>query len=521
VTASAKELYQSARAAMALRDARAAQAAIAQLLSHFPLYPFGWLAASIHALDMRQPAHAVDAARRGLQCAPQEPALLVQLVRALTSAGCIPDARATLVSAEAHMLDSPDMLHELGNAAAALDLHADALRLMQAARASLGDTPALCFNMAAVLRYLGRFAEGERCLDILIQQTPHDAAAHLMRAQLRRQTRDRNHIATLTALLTENKLAWNGKVHLHYALAKEYEDLGDDENAFSHVRQGASLRRRHLQYDVTEDLAAMARITSNFHRTAPGRTKPQAGTPCPIFIFGLPRSGTTLVERILGCHPQVTPLGEINDFPLSVIGEASPPGSGLAKFELIDAAARLPAKFFGAAYRKRIVARTEGAPFITDKLPMNYLYAGLIAGALPEARLVLVLRHPLANGYGLYKTLFHQGYPFSYDLDEIGRYMAAYHSLVAHWRRCLGEALFVLQYEDLVTKREDTTRALLAYCGLGWDDACLHPEANTLPATTQSAVQVRERVHGRNLDTWRNVQHHLSPLAARLNDRSN
>ncbi len=516
MTARAAALYRTARAAMARRDAGAAQQTLGRLLSEFPDYPFGWLAYSILALDLRQPAKALDAARRGLQLAPNEPALLVQLVRALTQAGCIREARAELAAAEPLVSASPDMLHELGNAAAALDLNGDALRILQAARTGLGDVPALCYNMAAVLRFLGRFAESESCLDTLIRQTPRDSAAHLMRAQLRRQTRDRNHVADLVALLNDNGLGWKDRVNLHYALAKECEDLGDYENAFAHVRQGASLRRAHLDYDVTEDLAAMARIAQCFAAAPPCRTQPSAQDPCPIFIFGLPRSGTTLIERILGCHPHVTPLGEINDFPLAVINLASPPGRGLAKLDLIEAAARIPATLFGSAYRARITARAEGAHFVTDKLPMNYLYAGLIAGALPDARLVLVLRDPAANGYGLYKTLFQQGYPFSYDLDEIGRYIAAYHSLVAHWRRCLGENLFVLRYEDLVTDRVQVTRALLAYCGLGWHEACLKPEANTAPATTQSAVQVREEVHARNLDLWRKVEHNLAPLTAHL-----
>jgi len=183
---------------------------------------------------------------------------------------------------------------------------------------------------------------------------------------------------------------------------------------------------------------------------------------------------------------------------------------------LIAKAVSVPAARIGGAYLARVARPGYGTKRFIDKLPINYLYAGWIAAALPGAKLVHVVRHPMANGYGLYKTLFQQGYPFSYDLDDLGRYIAAYLRLMAHWELLLGERLIRVDYETLVRAQERESRRLISACGLEWDDACLAPQKNAAPSLTQSAVQVRAPVNTESIDQWRRFSAQLAPLAARL-----
>jgi tetratricopeptide (TPR) repeat protein len=509
-------LDHAARAAMAQGNHAQAKQIVDRLLAQHPSFPPGWLTASILALQCRNPAGAATAAANGLAIAPTDPALLVQNIRCLHASCEIPAALAAARAAWPSVRHAPALLHELGNACAALGDHTASLAMLREASVALPDDPALNYNLATVLRYSGDFAEAETRLDHAIRHAPKDWEAYSTRAQLRTQTNAHNHIVELEELLAEKIEPWSGRVQLHYALAKEYEDLGRHANAFSHLHTGAALRRQHLRYDVAEDVAAIAAIQHAFGAgyfiprqvTRPGQT--------PIFVFGLPRSGTTLVDRIISSHPAVVSLGELNDFPASVIACATADGPPLAKLALIQAAAALPAQQIGEAYTDRVAPRAPRGRTWIDKLPMNYLYAGIIAAALPRARLVHVARHPMASGYGMYKTLFHQGYPFSYDLDDLGRYIAAYLRLMRHWSHHLGDRLITISYESLVTDQPAQTRSLLESCGLDWNDACLTPERNPSPSSTQSAVQVRKPIYRDALSAWRIVAPQLAPLANRL-----
>lgn len=509
----AAELEAAARAAMARRDAAATHAALTQLLARHPLHAPGWLAAAQFRLDLGDAGGARQAAERGLALLPGEPAFRLLRLRADILAGA---HRAALAEADAlaSALLTPALRHELGLALMQLDAHAKAEPHLAAAAAA-GDARAR-FNHATVLRFLGRFAEAEATLDALLAVTPADAEAQLLRSGLRRQTASANHIAELERLLP---LAadWQQAMQLRYALAKEYDDLGRATDSFRMLAAGAALRRGHLRYDVADDLAAMQAIAATFTAAwfADAAARGGDASAAPIFVFGLPRSGTTLLERMLGRHPEITPLGELNDFPARVVALTRAAGAAPGKRGAIAAAAGLSPAALGAAYLARVRERGVTGRF-TDKLPANTLYAGLIAASLPRATLVHVLRHPLANGYGMFRALFRQGYPFSYDLDDLGRYMAGHTRLMAHWRGVLGARLIDVRYEDLVRAPEATLRPLLAAAGLPWSGACLTPEAETRPSTTQSAVQVRAAIDPRMGEAWRVHADALTPLARRL-----
>jgi tetratricopeptide (TPR) repeat protein len=515
------ELNRQALASMARSDARAAQAVVGRLLGTYPSFAPGWLTASMLALNSGNIAEARRHVERGLALEPAHPQLLVQHVRILYMGGDVAEAQAAALASEPSLSTHPQMQRALGTAAVSLGLHDLALRLLTGAAAALPQDPSITRTIAMCLRFLGRFDDAEAALDRLLVMEPQAWDAYPIRSQLRPQTIDRNHVAEL-----ENRLAALnrapgalagaapvGEVCVRYALAKEYEDLGDTEKSFAHLAAGSARHRRALRYDVRQDLAIMAKLASTFSAEALARHASPHRDTAPIFVCGLPRSGTTLVDRILSSHPDVRSHGELPHFQMAVTACAG--GSGTWQ-DLIARAARAAPADIGAAYLAHTARMPRAAPRFIDKMPTNYLYAGLIAAALPGACLVHVTRHPMANGYGLFKTLFDQGYQFSYDLAELGDYIVAYARLMDHWRRVLGGRLITVSYEALVSDQRAQTEALLSACGLSWNDECLAPHRNPAPTQTQSAVQVRQPINTQAIDHWRRFANHLHPLAERL-----
>ena len=393
----------------------------------------------------------------------------------------------------------------------------EALAAYDAAAALAPDDAQILFNRAAVRRYLGQLAQAEADYDRVIALKPHDHEAYLNRAALRVQSGDRNHVSELEALLAGGVNDAQGEVFVRYALAKEYEDLKDYPRSFAHLRRGAELRRKHLRYDVSVDVATADWIMQAFAETLPPPPAAPAESGCidaPIFIVGLPRSGSTLVDRILGSHSRVHSAGELPAFAMALVDAVRRQSgqSNLQRRELVTRSARVDFAALGSSYTQLASSGVPAGMRFTDKMPLNYLYLGLIRRALPKAKIIHVSRKPMAAGYAMYKMLFQDGYPFSYDLAEIGRYYAAYHRLMNHWRKTLPGAIYDLAYEDLVADQMAETRKVLEYCGLEWQDACADFHLNAAAATTASASQVRQPLYAESVSQWRHYANELTEL---------
>jgi hypothetical protein len=237
----------------------------------------------------------------------------------------------------------------------------------------------------------------------------------------------------------------------------------------------------------------------------------------PIFIVGLPRSGTTLVDRILSSHPQLRSAGELNDFALVLVARVRSENNmaQLPRRDLVARSAHIDFAALGRDYLARARAAGGGGRF-TDKMPLNYLYCGLIHRALPAAKIVHLTRHPMAAGYAMYKTLFKDGYPFSYDLDEIAAYYVAYRRLMDHWCATMPGVIHPVSYENLVADQHAETRKLLAFCGLEWHEACVQFHRNPAATTTASASQVRRPIYGSSVAQWRHYAAQLDGLRSAL-----
>lgn len=374
-------------------------------------------------------------------------------------------------------------------------------------------------NLAAAARFLGRLEEAEAAYDRVIAADPAAWAAWRDRSELRRQTPDRNHIADLERVLAGAGPPAAGRVQLLYALGKEQEDLGGYERAFAAFDQGAKLRRAHMRYDAAEDIAGLEHIARIFDAAAcaPGDAG-SAGADAPIFILGLPRAGSTLLEQMLGRHSQVQALGELQAFGAAVVGavRARPGQPPSSKPEMIAASASVPPARIGEAYLAAVQPLRDKRPRFIDKLPFNFLYVGLIARALPGARIVHLTREPADACVAIYKTLFEEAYPWSYDLAELGRYHNAYRRLMAHWRAALGPRLIEVAYEDLVGDPSAAMADLMPKLDLNLEPACLAPEASAGAVMTASAAQVRAPIHTRSVGLWRHYAPYLDPLLAVL-----
>ena len=376
------------------------------------------------------------------------------------------------------------------------------------------------FNRAVVARFTGDSQAAIRDYEAAVALDPGHAEAWLNLVQMSRQTKAANRIAPLTDLLKRlpaTPQTGRQRLYLHFALAKCHEDLGAGHASFVHVDAGARLMRGSLRYDVAADLRIIEMIQRKFPiGPSPTPARGYHGVR-PIFVLGMPRSGSTVVERILTSHSDVGTVGESPAFGQALADVARSAGVDPADGEaLIRASRRLDPAAIGRRYAELTAPWRGDEPYFVDKLPNNHLHVGLIARALPEARIIHTRRDPLANLYGMYKTLFNRAYPYSYDLDELVAYYGAYRRLMAHWQLLLGPRLIDLSYEALVEDPEPAIRRLIAECGLDWQTACLAFHENPRPSTTQSASQVRSPLNRDGIEGWRRFEHLLTPLRARL-----
>ena len=441
-----------------------------------------------------------------------DPRSLFSPVLDLLQGGCVGAAIDQLSDLEAAYADDPIILQHVGEHLMLVQQNSAAVRAYRRAASLAPHGPQVLYNLATALIAVGDLDEAESLLDRVILLNVHDYDAWQNRSTLRRQTPERNHVAALEAMI---EMAPRGEVQLGYALAKELEDLGEWERSFAYLKRGADRRRRGLSYQVQADIDTMAEIARVFDAGYLKDPRPGYDGAAPIVVMGLPRSGTTLIDRILSSHDAVQSLGEINDFALSLMRLAKAAEGG--KSGLIRAAQNVDPQALGRAYIDSATGYGVSRSYFIDKTPANYLYLGLILKALPKARIVHLRRHPMDNGYALYKTLFRMGCPYSYDLHDIGRYMLAYEALMKHWRTIAPGRIIDIDYESVVSDTEAQTRHLLSSLSLDWQDACLSFHENRTAAATASAAQVRQPVYKTSVNLWRRYENDLAPLADILN----
>jgi len=408
----------------------------------------------------------------------------------------------------------------LGRAFAALERSEDALAAYDKALAIAADAATVYADRGVELTALGRAAEACVAFQTAVALSPGTAEFHYLLANSKIFVEGDRQLAVmeqLAAALAARPA--HEQLHLGFALAKAYEDLGAHDRCVRHLLRANRLKRQSIPYDEAAVLGELARVRATFGTALLARAG-AGGNPSsvPVFIVGMPRSGTTLVEQILASHPNVAGGGERSDLSdaLATVSRSDPP---LARFpEGVVSWGDATLQRLGELYLAAIARGDARTLRITDKTPSNFALIGLIRLALPNARIIHVRRDPLDTCLSCFSKLFAGDVPFAYDFGELGRYYRAYDATMAHWRRVLPDgAMLELDYETLVADLEATTRRMLDHCGLAWDAACLDFHQTKRAVRTASALQVRQPVHRRAIGRWQVSPELLAPLLEGLN----
>lgn len=495
----------------------AAQAAKALALAE-PARPTGFFLLGMAAAQAGHVARAVPMLQEAVARGP-EAEHLVQLARLLSLLRR--DGEAGEAARRAWKLGPKDALtlDTIGCVLVRLGDHQGALAPFGRAVEAEPDNPDFRYNLAAACGFTGRVEEARRHYEAILARDPGDARVHYALSILSRQTPEHNHVGRLEAALSSAQREEDA-LRIRYALAKEHEDIGNPQAAFACLSEANRAQRRAIGYDFAQDAAIFDAIERLFGSNAMAGEVAGNADPAPIFVVGMPRTGTTLVDRILSSHRDVGSAGELQAMPLAVKRLAGTSSRVVIDPATVAASGGLDPAAIGDAYLERASHhRPEGKLRFTDKLPANFLYVGHIIRALPNARIVCLRRNPMDTVWSNYKNLFASQsayYAYSYDLLDIARYYVRFDGLMALWESLWPGRVLQLSYEALVADQEGQTRRLLEHCGLAWDEACLSFHENSAAVATPSAAQVRRPINADAIGKWRSHEEALEPARAWL-----
>ena len=501
-------------ACMGRGDLAGAAQAAAGCRAAWPSDRTGWLLGSIAALLEEKKELAFALIEQRLATDPADVQCLLQKAECLLALGARAPALAAAHAAARSAVEIP-ALDAVGEFFAHAADHRAALEIYDRAVAAAPQDPTLRAKRGDVHRSLGNIDRAASDYEAVLLIAPSAPEALKGLVELRRQSIEHNSIAALEAALASAPARSTHAAILHFGLAKSRQDLRDHAASWRHLSAGNAIERAQIQYEPALDRAVIEQIIAAF--PGPEAARLDTTGESPIFIVGLPRCGSTLVDRIIGSHSEVHSAGEITALPEAIdsaVERAGPRSPGASAY--IAAQRDLDAKIIADEYLARArTQRGERARF-TDKLLTNFLYCALILRAFPRARIVHLSRHPLAACYAIYRTRFNGTYPFAYDLSEIAEFYVGYRRLMAHWHQVLPQRIFDLTYEEIVTGLEPATRRLLDYLDLPFEAGCLEFQRNPAPVTTLSSAQVRQPLYDSGLHMWQHYATQLAPLRARL-----
>ncbi len=449
------------------------------LLSFAPQHAVGLASRALTLKKLDQLEAALDAADRAIAAAPE--------------------------NAEAHNAHG-QILQALGRTEAALAAYDKAAKLPGTA------VEQALINRAILFMEQGESEQARAAFDHASSLFPNSAMAWFNSADLHKFTKDDPAIATMTAMLNnQSNTSQNDKMLLHFALGKAYLDIGDSKQAFAHLNAGNQMKRQSIEYDPANTTAWMQEIAEVFSPAFLKEREGQGATSTmPIFVLGMPRSGTTLTEQVLASHPSIHGAGELGNIQsiINQIGNYPRDAANLSPATL---------KELGERYIADITKLANGKPYVVDKMPINFAYAGLIRLILPNAHIIHSRRDPVDTCLSCYSKLFTAEQSFTYDLTELGTFHRDYQKLTAYWGEVLPKDFFLdVDYEAMVEDLEGQARRMLDFIGLPWDPACLNFYETKRTVRTASVNQVRRPVYKSSSGRWRKHAEQLGPLLKAL-----
>ena len=441
-----------------------------------------------------------------------------RVAQALSRIGETRAAHACLAHPEIARTANARALLMLAHVSQGLGLHAEALSLMERAR-SLGlDGADFRYFHALQLQFNGRIGEAEAEMESCLAMGPTFGRASLTLARVRRQTAESNHVEFIRSRLAAVEQGSEDHAAFEFALHKELDDLGQYEEAWTALQRGNGVMQRRLGHDPSTERAIFDALIARFETEASTKAEAAPEGPVPIFIVGMPRSGTTLLERIIGNHSMVMPAGELADLPRQLRWTADLHGHALIDLPLLEACGHLDFPLLGRRYLEQTRWRAQGRRFYVDKLPPNFMLVGFIRRSLPHARILHMVRDPVETCFSNLRELFSEANPHSYDQLELADYFNEYRGLMAHWHERYPGRILDVDYARLVRDPEGEARRVCGFIGIEYEPGMLQLQSRTRGIVTASAVQVRGRIEARETPKWRAYEKHLQPLRQRLGE---
>lgn len=474
------------------------------------------LASALTTLNLY--TEAIKHCETALVIAPNSPEAHINIANALGAIDRPQDALAHYQKAIANDPSNPEPYTRASFALYRLGKIQEAVAVCEKAVAVKPNHGGALAQLGNSLRALGRMNEATQCYEKAIANMPADANVYHSLVNSKRMTVDDQHFIAVKELADKMELFdTDDQISLHFALGKAFDDVNEYQKSFQHFRKGNALKRQQfVEYDEADSLMKFDRIIATFSSEMLQERK-DFGDPSnvPIFIVGMPRSGSTLVEQVLASHTNIFGAGELREFGNLASKIVGPEGSTFP-----EAAASLSSEMLrtlAAQYLHSIRCLAPDAERITDKMPSNFLNVGLIHLAFPNARIIHTRRNLCDIAMSCFSTLFAVGQAHTYDLAELGRYLRAYEKMMDHWRKVLPKgAMIEIEYEKMVGDLEAEARRIIEHCGLQWDDACLSFYKNSRPVLTASVTQVRQPVYKGSVGRWQRYENELQPLLQAL-----
>jgi tetratricopeptide (TPR) repeat protein len=494
-----------------------AEAAYRRAISLKPDYPQAHNNLSNTLLDLGRLEEAEHALRQAIALFPRLPEAHSNLGNVLRARGRLAESEASCRNAVALNPNYAEAHCNLGSALKDQGRLVEAEVAYRKAIALMPDFAIAYNNLGATLKDMGRLAEARQAVEEAIALEPCNPLYWLNLCDAKRFVVGDPHVSAMEKLTRDIQSSPDRpQIELHFALAKAYDDIGEWEASYRELQAGNAMKRRHVVYDEGAMMELFHRVETVFTpELVRSRGGGGEGSSRPIFIVGMPRSGTTLVEQILASHPKVHGAGELPVFG-DLVDRTMSSHVGPAYPEAMSTLSRERLQQFGNNYVSALLELAPSAERVTDKLLSNFLYLGLVHLALPNARIVDVVRDPIDTCWSCFSKLF-DGLPFTYDLAELGRYYRAYRRLMEHWHRVLPPGtILTLHYESVVADLDGEARRLIAHCGLPWNERCLSFHETARPVRTASATQVRQPIYRSAIGRARFHEQFLAPLRAAL-----
>ena len=421
----------------------------------------------------------------------------------LKELGSLDEAEASYAQAIALNPDLVEAHYNLGNTLKELGRFDEAEASYNKVIALRPDYAETHNSLGIMFQELGRFDEAEASYNQAIALKLDYAEAHRHLALMKKFDAQDEQYLEMEKLYLDINISEEQRCHINFGLAKACEDLGDFQQAFKHYSEGNELRKKFLNYDISQDVDLFRKIKSSYSQIAQNSLKSDKlpKNLLPIFIVGMPRSGTTLVEQIISSHLQVKGAGELNF--ANQFGAAIATGiTEVNNVSMFD---------FRGKYLDKLKNCSNGNLIVTDKMPQNFRYIGLLAAAFPEAKIIHVKRKPAAVCWANYKQYFvSNDIGYCYAIDDLVSYHKLYENLMGFWINALSNRIYNLNYELLTVNQENETRQLIEYLGLDWDENCLSPQNNSRRVATGSNLQVRQKVYQGSSEQWKKYQPFLN-----------